>query len=61
MSADGGGGLSEAMMEGALLDALQQKPHFVKAWLPDEGTYLLCNVDGFVVSYVGLSPPEVSR
>jgi len=56
-AASGGGSAEE--LELALLKVLHGKPHFVKAWLPKEQVYLLCNHDGFVVSYTTLGPAEL--
>ena len=54
-------GSSPQMQERAALEALDGKAHFVKAWLPQEQLYLLCNVNGFLVSYVTLGALEVER
>eukprot|EP00966_Prymnesium_polylepis_P031106 723679-Prymnesium_polylepis.1 len=47
------------MQERATLEQLGGKRYFVKAWLEQEQLYLLCNVDGFVVSYLALGSQEV--
>jgi len=52
-------GFSPKMAEAAVLEQLDGKPHFVKAWLPEDHQYLLCNVDGFCVSYVTLNAAEL--
>eukprot|EP00966_Prymnesium_polylepis_P323518 7379697-Prymnesium_polylepis.2 len=52
-------GFSSEATEQAALDLLGERPYFVKAWLDLEQLYLLCNVDGFVVSYVTMGQQEV--
>ena len=42
-----------------MLQMLGGKEYFVKAWLDQEQLYLLCNVDGFVVSYLTLGQREL--
>jgi len=54
-------GFSPEMLREAVLEALGGKEYFVKAWLEKEQIYLLCNVDGFVVSYVELGACEVEE
>jgi len=51
-------GYSSEMMENELLRMLGGREYFVKAWLDQEQQYLLCNVDGFVVSYATLGKRE---
>eukprot|EP00966_Prymnesium_polylepis_P291900 6741537-Prymnesium_polylepis.2 len=53
-------GFSPKMIETAALDALDGKEYFVKAYLREEELYLLCNVDGFVQSYVTLAALELN-
>ena len=55
------GDASVRMVEHAALETLGGKSYFVKAWLEAEQLYLLCNVNGFVVSYVTLGAVEVQR
>eukprot|EP00966_Prymnesium_polylepis_P242010 5597000-Prymnesium_polylepis.1 len=50
-----------AMLEEAILVKLSERPHIIKAWLPEEQMYLLCNHEGFVVSYLTLGATEVAR
>jgi len=59
MPAEGRGGFSDAVLEQATLEKLGGKAYFVKAWLEEQQLYLLCNVDGFVVTYQMLGAHEV--
>ena len=58
----GGGAMSresgQSMREESLAAMVGGKAYHIKAWLPEEEQYLLCNIDGFVVSYLALTKSE---
>ena len=54
----GSQGSGHSMREESLAKLVGGKAYHIKAWLPEEEQYLLCNVDGFVVSYLALTKSE---